>query len=98
MTDRVLTSDALTADLGPERTLPIAELGGLEVGLWEMAPGVAEDTEVDEVCLMLSGRGTVTFEDGEVVTLAPGVAVRLKAGERTTWTVTETLRKVYVAR
>jgi uncharacterized cupin superfamily protein len=26
------------------------------------------------------------------------VAVRLLAGERTTWTVTETLRKVYVAR
>lgn len=98
MSDRVLATDALTADLGPERTLPIADLGGLEVGLWEMEPGVAQDTEVDEVCVMLAGRGSVTFEDGEVVELAPGVAVRLRAGERTTWTVTETLRKVYVAR
>jgi uncharacterized cupin superfamily protein len=26
-----------------------------------------------------------------------GVAVRLHAGDRTTWTVTEALRKVYVA-
>ena len=95
---RVLTSDALTADLGPERTLPIADLAGLEVGLWEMVPGVAEDTEVDEVCVMLAGRGTVRFEDGEEIDLAPGVAVRLRAGERTTWTVTETLRKVYVSR
>ncbi|GAA1778211.1 hypothetical protein GCM10009795_025440 [Nocardioides hankookensis] len=94
----MLTSDALTADLGPQRTLPIADLGGLEVGLWEMVPGVAEDTEVDEVCVMLSGRGTVRFEDGEEIDLAPGVAVRLRAGERTTWTVTETLRKVYVSR
>lgn len=96
MSDRVIVSDALTADLGRERTLPLARLGGAEVGLWEMTPGTAQDTEVDEVCLMLAGRGTVTFEDGEVVDLAPGVAVRLRAGERTTWTVTETLRKVYV--
>ncbi len=29
--------------------------------------------------------------------LGPGAAVRLRAGERTTWVVTETLRKVYVA-
>jgi uncharacterized cupin superfamily protein len=98
MSDRVLASDALTVDLGPELTWPIATLGGLEVGLWEMAPGTAEDTEVDEVCLMLAGRGTVTFEDGEVVDLVPGVAVQLRAGERTTWVVTETLRKVYVSR
>jgi uncharacterized protein len=95
---RVIVTDALTADLGPEHTLRIAELNDLEVGLWEMAPGTARDTEVDEVCVMLAGRGTVTFEDGEVVELAPGVVVRLRAGERTTWTVTETLRKVYVAR
>ena len=31
------------------------------------------------------------------VALAPGVVVRLRAGERTTWVVTEALRKVYVA-
>ena len=62
-----------------------------------MEPGVDHDTEADEVFVVLAGRGTVEFEDGEVVTLAPGVAVRLRAGERTTWTVTETLRKVYVA-
>ena len=31
------------------------------------------------------------------VQLAPGVAVRLTAGERTTWTVTDTVRKIWVA-
>ena len=92
MSHRLLSSDVLTADLSP-----LATLGGAEVGLWGMAPGVDHDTEVDEVFVVLAGRGTVEFEDGEVVTLAPGVAVRLTAGERTTWTVTETLRKVYVA-
>jgi uncharacterized cupin superfamily protein len=40
----------------------------------------------------------VRFEGGETLALAPGVAVRLHTGERTEWTVTEPLRKVYVAR
>ena len=98
MSDRVLSADALAAVLGPDRTLPLAEVGDAEVGVWEMAPGTEEDTEVDEVFVVLAGRGSVTFADGEVVALAPGVVVRLRAGERTTWTVTETMRKVYVAR
>ena len=94
---RLLTTDALSAALGPDRALPLATLGDTEVGVWEMEPGTEEDTEVDEVFVVLAGRGAVTFEDGEVVDLARGVAVRLRAGERTTWTVTETVRKVYVA-
>ena len=89
---RLLATDVQTADLAP-----LATLGAAEIGLWGMEPGVDHDTEVDEVFVVLAGHGTVGFEDGEVVTLAPGVAVRLHAGERTTWTVTETLRKVYVA-
>ena len=89
---RVLATDVLTAE-----ATELATLGSAEVGLWEMAPGTDHDTEVDEVFVVLAGRGTVTFQDGEVVTLAPGVAVRLTAGERTTWVVTEALRKVYVA-
>jgi len=92
MSDRLLTADVHTAELAPLDTL-----GDAEVGLWGMDPGVDHDTEADEVFVVLAGRGTVGFEDGEVLTLAPGVAVRLRAGERTTWTVTETLRKVYVA-
>jgi uncharacterized protein len=92
MSSRLLTTDVLTADLAP-----LATLGDAEIGLWGMEPGVDHDTEVDEVFVVLAGRCTVEFEDGEVLTLAPGVAVRLRAGERTTWTVTEALRKVYVA-
>ena len=92
MSSRLLATDVLTAELAP-----LTDLGDAEVGLWGMAPGVDHDTETDEVFVVLAGRGTVEFEDGEVLTLAPGVAVRLHAGERTTWTVTETLRKWYVA-
>jgi uncharacterized cupin superfamily protein len=89
---RVLATDVLAG-----AAAPLTQLGAAEVGTWEMAPGTDHDTEVDEVFVVLTGRGTVTFEDGEVVELVTGVAVRLRAGERTTWVVTETLRKVYVA-
>ena len=93
MSERVLAADVRTAALAPLTTL-----GDAEIGLWGMEPGTDHDTETDEVFVVLAGRGTVTFEDGERIDLAPGVAVRLRAGERTTWAVTETLRKVYVAR
>jgi uncharacterized cupin superfamily protein len=67
-----------------------------EVGLWEAGPGTDTDTEVDEVFLVLSGAGTVTFEDGSAIALRPGVLVRLCAGDRTSWQITERLRKLYV--
>jgi uncharacterized protein len=77
--------------------LTLDTVGGAEVGLWEMSAGTARDTEVDEVFVVVSGAGHVTFEDGERIDLAPGVAVRLTAGERTVWTVIERVRKIWVA-
>jgi uncharacterized protein len=109
---RVLGADLLTSPLPHEPlpvddviagaptagTHPLAELGDLEIGLWEMSAGAARDTETDEIFLVLSGRGEVRFADGETIALRPGVAVRLRAGERTAWTISEPLRKVYLAR
>jgi len=46
---------------------------------------------------VLAGAGSVTFADGSAITLRPGVLVRLHEGDRTTWEVTERLRKLYVA-
>lgn len=69
----------------------------VEVGLWEAGPGTDTDVEADEVFLVLSGAGTVGFEDGSAIDLRPGVLVRLRAGDRTTWVVTERLRKLYLA-
>lgn len=113
MSERILGTDLLTGPLlhqplpadqvvdgSPSTaTLPLAELpaGGVEVGVWEMTEGTARDSEVDEIFVVLSGEGEVVFEDGSVVALRPGVAVRLNAGESTRWTVRRTLRKVYVA-
>ncbi|MBS1697777.1 MAG: cupin domain-containing protein [Actinobacteria bacterium] len=75
------------------------DTGDREIGLWEMTPGVATDTEADELFVVLSGRATIAFEDPALVDLevGPGSVVRLAEGMRTTWTVTETLRKVYIA-
>lgn len=75
----------------------LSEVSGAEVGIWEITPGTSTDTEVDEVFVVLSGSATIEFEDGEVLPVAAGSVVRLLAGDRTTWTVHETLRKVYVA-
>ena len=108
---RLLSPDVATAALEHE-TLPpdevvdgaptaavvtLGTVGSAEVGLWEMTEGTARDTEVDEVFVVVSGRGHVLFDDGERIDLAPGVAVRLTAGERTVWTVTERVRKVWIA-
>ena len=83
---------------GTPRTgsVQIEALGGTVVGLWEMTPGVMRDVEVDEILTVLSGAATVEFRDGRTITLEPGTIARLHAGQHTVWTVTETLRKVYV--
>lgn len=75
----------------------LTRFGGLEIGVWEMTPGTMTDIEADEVFVVLAGAGTVEFADGTpALQLRPGDVVRLAAGARTTWTVTETLRKVYL--
>jgi uncharacterized protein len=76
----------------------LAEFKGLEIGVWEMTPGVMTDVEADEVFVVLSGAATVEFADGTpALRLGPGDVVRLAEGARTVWTVTETLRKVYLS-
>ncbi|GAA3446483.1 hypothetical protein GCM10018955_59210 [Planomonospora venezuelensis] len=78
-------------------TTALTEFKGVQIGVWDIAPGVATDTEVDEVFLVLAGKGRVAFEDGSSLELRPGVLVGLVAGDRTTWSIDEPLRKVYFA-
>ncbi len=88
--DDVLTGSPTTAELG------VTTVGAAEVGIWEITPGTVRDVEKDEAFVVLSGEGTITFADGEVVELVPGSLVKLNAGEATTWEIRSTLRKVYV--
>lgn len=68
---------------------------GESCGLWQITPGVVRDVEVQERSLVLAGRGRVEFEDGSVVGLAPGVALSFDGGEKTVWTIEETVFKAY---
>ncbi|GAA1210595.1 cupin domain-containing protein [Rhodoglobus aureus] len=46
----------------------------------------------------MSGRASIHFAaDDHTIIVGPGDVVRLTAGMQTTWTVTETLRKIYVS-
>ncbi|MBN9151303.1 MAG: cupin domain-containing protein [Cryobacterium sp.] len=76
----------------------LGEFEGREVGVWELTPGTVTDVEADELFVVVSGAATVNFLDEDRLEhLAPGSVMQLKAGQRTVWTVTETLRKVYIA-
>jgi uncharacterized cupin superfamily protein len=69
--------------------------GRIERGVWQHAPGVSRDTESDEIFVVLSGHATIEVENGPTLELRPGAVGLLHAGDRTTWRVHETLRKVF---
>lgn len=64
-------------------------------GIWQITPGVVTDTEANELFVVVSGRATVVVEGGATLEIGPGDACVLREGDRTTWTVHETLRKAY---
>lgn len=94
-----LPADDVIAGSPTSAVHPLALVGGTEVGIWEMTPGAAADIETDEVFVVLSGRARIAFDDPALPDLDVhgGSVVRLAAGQRTVWTVTETLRKIYIA-
>jgi uncharacterized cupin superfamily protein len=64
-------------------------------GIWQITPGVVTDTEANELFVVVSGRATIKVEGGAVLEVGPGDACVLREGDRTEWTVHETLRKAY---
>jgi uncharacterized cupin superfamily protein len=64
-------------------------------GIWQITPGVVTDTEADELFVVISGSATIEVEGGETLTVGPGDLAVLREGDRTTWTVHETLCKAY---
>jgi uncharacterized protein len=87
----VLAGDPATAS----KELWSSQDGTVQHGIWEITPGTVTDVEADELFVVLSGSATIAFEDGPVLEVGPGDVCRLRAGQRTVWTVHETLRKVY---
>ncbi|MER5943847.1 cupin domain-containing protein [Streptomyces sp. NPDC001928] len=64
-------------------------------GIWQITPGVVTDTEADELFVVISGSATIEVEGGATLRVGPGDMAVLREGDRTTWTVHETLRKAY---
>ena len=101
--DLIIAGDPVAADQVVEGApttgfTTLTPFGELEVGVWEMTVGAMQDVESDEVFVVIAGRATVTFDaDDRVMDLSVGSVARLAAGEHTVWTVTETIRKVYIA-
>lgn len=78
----------------------LGTLGNTEFGVWEMSTGSMYDVEAEEIFIVTAGQATVVIEDFEdhpahSALLVPGTIMRLSKGMKTTWTVTEPLRKIY---
>lgn len=71
---------------------------GLKTGIWEVTPGTFASTRpgYDEICQILSGTATITEEDGSSFEVGPGSLFVTPEGWRGTWTIHETLRKMWV--
>lgn len=93
-----LAPEQVVAGAPEVRVLPLHEAEQLEIGVWQHSEGVSKDVEADELFVVLSGRATVEVDGGPTLEVGPGDVGLLSAGARTTWTVHETLRKVYVVR
>lgn len=100
----VLATSATTVPLSPvpaDQALAGSPVAGAldlapECGLWEHSVGSSTDVEVDEIFVVLAGRARIDIEGEGALSVGPGDVVRLTAGARTTWHVTEPLRKFWV--
>jgi len=76
----------------------IYEGDDVTVGIWQHGVGVSSDVEADEIFIVLSGRATIEIENGPTLEVGPGDVCSYPPGIVSTWTVHETIRKVYVVR
>lgn len=65
-------------------------------GIWQAAPGVHANLPGQETVVILQGSATVTGQDGQQIDVKAGDLAFVDAGEVATWTVHETIRKVFV--
>ena len=91
-------AEQLPHDRAPRPSAGVIDLSdcGVPCGLWEHTVGTSTDVEVDEVFVGLAGHARIEVADGPVLEVGPGDVVSLAAGARTTWHVTQTLKKFWV--
>jgi uncharacterized cupin superfamily protein len=66
-----------------------------DLGRSEGSEGGAGVSRADEPFVVISGSADIKVEGGPILRAGPGDMAVLRAGDRTPWTVHETLRTVY---
>jgi uncharacterized cupin superfamily protein len=89
--DQIVAGEPLVSG----RILDASADGRVERGVWAHTAGTSRDSEADEIFVVLVGRATIAIEGGPTLEVGPGDVGLLHAGDRTTWTVHEDLRKIY---
>jgi len=98
LTSTPLAADQVVAGSPDVHMMSLYEGPDIGVGIWQHSAGASTDVEADEMFIVLCGRATVQIAGAPTIDVGPGDVGFLPAGARTTWTVHETLRKVYIVR
>src|ERR1700712_3963053 len=88
--------DVISGD--PQSTMAIlwrSEDDRLYNGVWHCTPGVFWLDHPGETVCLVEGRGTITPEGGEPVTVVPGEVAYLPEKMRAKWEVHETVKKAF---
>jgi uncharacterized cupin superfamily protein len=87
--DRVLAGNPVSSDL------VLASDEKVSYGIWQITPGTSVQIAPTGMFVVLSGRATIAVEGGSTFGIGPGDVCIWDGGERTIWTVYETVRKVW---
>lgn len=87
--DRVLAGNPVTTDA------QLVKQHNVRYGVWQIMPGRRVEVAPTGMFVVLSGRATVAVDGGPTLELVAGTVCVWDGGERTVWTVHETLRKVW---
>ncbi|HEU4673948.1 MAG TPA: cupin domain-containing protein [Candidatus Limnocylindrales bacterium] len=99
-----------TSRIDVEEWEPDAETGGLvhllraddsiQAGVWRPGPAAGRVIELvleaEETLLVLDGRGRLEIDGERAIELRPGVALSMRKGTRTRWTVDDDFREFWV--
>jgi uncharacterized cupin superfamily protein len=64
-------------------------------GIWQITPGTSVQVATPGMFVVLSGSATIAVDGGQTFDVGPGDVCMWDGGERTVWTVRETVRKVW---
>jgi uncharacterized protein len=87
--DSVLAGDPVTSNV------VLTSDDTVKYGIWQITPGTSVQVAPAGIFVVLSGCATIAVDGGPTFDIGPGDVCIWDGGERTIWTVHETLRKVW---